>query len=796
MKLILFLFFLLSNTVIFSQNITINGQIIDKNTGEKLINATIYEKNSGKGVLSNNYGFYSLSIPKDQPITLLVSYLGYQLITKNISTNENVKLDFHLQSENLLEEVIITSTKEKPIEKRNEMSTISIPVKEIEMLPALGGESDILKAIQLMPGVQSGNEGSSGLYVRGGSPDQNLILLDDVPLYYVNHLGGFVSTFNTDAINNVKLIKGGFPAQYGSRLSSILDIRMKDGNRKEFHGKAMIGLVASKVSIEGPIKKDTSSYIISYRRMLYDLITQPLSKLVTDGGAGLGYHFYDFNAKINHQFSDNNHIFLSIYMGDDRFNTNYKEKANGGKNKVKNIMKWGNNLVAFRWNHIYNTKLFSNVTLAYTRYRFMTEFSNKNTQNNEKLKSLRSFKSGIYDTSAKIDFEYFATANYKLKFGLSSIYHKFTPGVNEIKRSEANASVIDTLFGNNNLYALENAVYIENEIKIGEKFGANIGFRASSYNVNGKNFYSLEPRVLFNYLITENMSIKASYATMQQNVHLLTSSGVGFPMDLWVPATDKIIPQKSQQLAIGIAKSIEEGVYEFSAETYYKKMQHLINYKEGASYLTASTNWEDKVETNGEGESYGLELLAQKKEGKSTGWVSYTYSKSTRQFENINKGKIFPYKYDRRHDLSIVFNHKLKKHIDFSATWVFGSGNPVTLATGKYILPDNVGNFHLDDSNFHDFASEADIYSGKNNFRMRAFHRLDIGVNFRKQKKRGVRTWNISIFNLYNRQNSYYYFFDYKDEFDIYIDNNSDELVLKQQSLFPIMPSISYCFKF
>ena len=790
MKLI-FLFFILNSSIIFSQKITISGSIIDNETGEKLINATIYNKNTGKGTLSNNYGFYSLSVSKDQPTLLMVSYLGYQLIKKDLTITESSKINFYLHPENLLEEVIITSTKEKPIEKRNEMSTVSIPVKEIEMLPALGGESDILKAIQLMPGVQSGSEGSSGLYVRGGSPDQNLILLDDVPLYYVNHLGGFVSTFNTDAINNVKLIKGGFPAQYGSRLSSILDIRMKDGNLKEFHGKAMIGMVASKLSIEGPIKKDTSSYIISYRRMLYDLITQPLSKLVTDGG-GIGYHFYDFNAKISHRFSDKNRIFLSVYLGDDQFNVNYKQKDNGGKLKVKNKLKWGNNLVAFRWNHTYTHKLFSNVTIAYTRYRFLTEFSNKDTQDNENSKLFKSFKSGIYDTSAKIDFEYFASTNYKLKFGLSSIYHKFRPGVNKINREEDGSATIDTIFGNKDIYAFENAAYIENELKVGNRFSANLGLRATSYSVNQNSYYSLEPRVLLNYLITDNMSFKASYATMQQNVHLLTSSGVGFPRDLWVPATTKTIPEQSQQFAFGMAKSIEGGVYEFSVESYYKKMQELITYKEGATYISSSTNWEDIVETKGKGESYGLEFLIQKKEGKSTGWIAYTYSKSTRQFENINKGKVYPFKYDRRHDFSVVFNHKLKKNIDFSATWVYGSGNPITLAIGKYIVPDNPNNLPINSTNFQDFASEIDIYGEKNSFRMRAFHRLDIGINFRKQKKRGTRTWNVSIFNLYNRKNPYYYFFDYKDS-----DNDaSNELVLKQQSLFPIMPSISYSFQF
>jgi hypothetical protein len=775
---------------LFSQNNTISGYIIDKESGEKLIGATIYNKTSKKGTLSNNYGYFSLSVPSGEPNTLVISYLGYQVIVREITIKEDTKINFNLKSENILDEVILTSDKEKPIEKRTEMSVVSIPVKEIEMLPALGGESDILKAIQLMPGVQSGNEGSSGLYVRGGSPDQNLVLLDDVPLYYVNHLGGFVSTFNTDAINTVKLIKGGFPAQFGSRLSSILDIRMKDGNNKEFHGKGMVGILASKISVEGPIKKNNSSYIISFRRMLYDLITQPLSKLIS-GGGGVGYHFFDFNAKFNQHVSENNRIFFSAYLGDDRFNINFKEKDNGGKLKVKNNLRWGNNLFAFRWNHIYSSNLFSNVTIAYTRYRFLTEFSSKNTQNSENSKALQQFKSGIFDFSAKIDFEYFISNNYKLKFGTSSIYHKFKPGINKINRREDNNSIIDTIFGSKNIFALENAVYIENMLKIGNKLSANLGFRIVNYQVNHQNFYSYEPRILFNYLISKQTSIKLSYAQMQQNVHLLTSSGVGFPRDLWVPATEKSIPEQSQQIALGMAKTLENGKYEMSIESYYKKMKNLIAYKDGTNFIGNSTNWEDKVETNGKGNSYGLEFLIQKKEGKSTGWVSYTYSKSTRQFENINNGNSYPYKFDRRHDISIVFNHKLKKNIDFSATWILGSGYPVTLAAGKYIVSDNVGNFHINDVNFNDFASQVDIINGRNNFRMRAFHRLDIGFNFRKQKKHGVRTWNISIFNLYNRQNPYYYFFDSKD----YL-SNSNELVLKQQSLFPIMPSFSYSYKF
>lgn len=782
------LLFFVGSIAVFSQNVTLSGYINDTETGERLLGANIYDLGSKSGTVSNNYGFYSLQLPKSKKTTLVISYLGYATIKEEIYPTESQKLDFFLLSENyMLDEVELTATKEIPIQKRNEIGVLTIPVEQIEMLPALGGEVDVLKALQLMPGVQSGNEGSSGLYVRGGSPDQNLVLLDDVPMYYVNHLGGFVSTFNIDAISNVKLIKGGFPARYGGRLSSILDIRMKDGNMKEFEGSGMIGMVAAKLALQGPIKKDTTSYMISARRMLYDLLTRPLSKMAFNG-VSLGYTFYDFNAKINHKFSDNDRLFLSTYLGNDRSVIRKK-----GEDNFKSALAWGNNLVALRWNHLYNQKLFSNVTLSYTRYRFLTESEGEFTNNGEKFKSSRKFLSGIYDIGAKADFEYFASTIYKLKFGGNSIYHTFKPGATTNRQSTNGQRTLDNTVGDLDIFAWENSAYFENEIKIGERINTNLGFRGSVYHVNGKDYVSLEPRALASYLISDAMSIKAGYSRMQQNVHLLTNSGVGLPTDLWVPATDKVAPQTSQQWSLGIARSVKDGIYELSAEAYYKNMRNLIEYKEGASFLGTTPNWENLVESGGDGTSYGLELLLQKKEGRTTGWIGYTWSKTDRKFANINDGKAFPYRYDRRHDASIVVAHRFNKKVDMSATWVYGTGAAFTLPLGKYDIIDESEDSYFGDDGF----SEVYIYGERNANRMRAYHRLDVGVNFRKKKKWGERTLNISIYNVYNRQNPYFYFVDGEEKRDA--EGNFDgyeSTFLSQQSLFPILPSISYGFRF
>ncbi len=760
-----------------AQQVLISGFIIDGSNGEKLIGANIYDQVSKTGGVSNNYGFFSIGVTAGDSVELIFSYIGYKSKVQKLSAKTNQAINVELASGNLLDEVVISAENDTPIDKRNEMGVLTIPVKQIENMPAIGGESDILKALQLMPGVQSGNEGNSGIYVRGGSPDQNLILLDDVPLYYVNHLGGFVSTFNTDAISNIKLIKGGFPARYGSRLSSVIDIRMKDGNQKEFHGSAMIGMVASKISVEGPIKRDTTSYIISFRRFMYDLITKPVSKIVFDG-VGIGYSFYDFNAKINHRLSDKDRLFISCYAGDDKISFRVKDKNTNETSVMENSTHWGNTLAALRWNHIYGHKLFSNTTVTYTRYRYKTELSN-NTKAEDYTKTLyNSYISGIYDLNAKIDFEYFINSSYKIKFGGNGIYHTFKPGVTEYRIGENNTYSTDTVFGNYNLKAKEGAIYLENEFSLWKKINFNIGGRITSYYVNDTNFYFPEPRILTNIIITNRFSVKASYALMQQNVHLLSSSGVGMATDLWLPATKIVPPEKSQQYSLGVAQTLKNNTIEFSVEAYYKKMTNLISYKEGAIFTGLLSDWQYNVENHGVGKSYGIEFLFQKKAGRTTGWIGYTLSRTTRQFANLNNGEPFTYKYDRTHDISIVWIYNLNENVNISATWVFGTGNAFTLATGTY-------NIITDDG-----YEEVHIYDGINTFRMKPYHRLDFGINFHKQKKWGERTWNVSIYNVYNRQNPYYYF--YKNV-DVY---GYTQRKLYQQSLFPIIPSVSYSFKF
>ena len=764
--------------------VTISGYLSDSVTGERLPGVTVLDINTRSGTISNAFGFFSLITKPSANIIVRFSYVGYKTMMFALPARDTV-LNIALLPGVNLEEVQVSS--EKPVEDRTEMSTITIPVKEIKRLPALGGEPDIMKALQLLPGVQSGNEGSSGLYVRGGSPDQNLILLDDVPLYYVNHLGGFVSTFNPDAISKIMLMKGGFPARFGSRLSSVLDIRMKDGNLKEFHGAGTIGMIASKIALEGPIRKDTASYLISYRRFMYDIFTRPITKIVFEG-ASMGYHFYDMNAKFNYKLNENNRLFLSFYNGDDRVIVKMNHKDTDQQAKV--TIRWGNLLGALRWNHLFNPSLFSNTTFTYTRYRYQTAEYYKQTG----TESEYTFTSAINDVTAKTDFEYYPAHFLTMRFGGGATLHNFTPTSTTLKQDYTGAMPVDSSFNDDKNRAFEHNLYLENEINLSGRFRANIGARYSAYYVNDKWFQGIEPRLVVNYKFARNYSLKAAYSKMQQYVHLLTSSGAGMPADYWVPATAILPPEKSVQYAFGLAHTSRNGMFEITIEPFYKTMSNLIAFEEGIAYLGGSGNWQYKVDGDGKGESYGIEFFLQKKLGKSTGWIGYTLAKTTRQFDNQNDGKTYPYKYDRRHDISIVFKQKLKENIDFSATWVYGTGNAMTLATSHYlVIDDNISSHYESQTDFRLY--EGHIYSEKNSYRMRAYHRLDVGFNFYKKKKWGERVWNISIYNLYNRQNPYLYYWDTKETYKNGVLTKGIPK-LYQKSLFPIIPSVSYSVRF
>lgn len=813
LKTIFFLaLFALFQQTLQAQRHTISGYLTDARNGEKLISAKVYDQLSSQGTLTNNFGFFSLSL-KTGTVKIIAAQGSYQSKQIEFELRADTVMNLSL-TPYALDEVQIIAENEEKIQERTEMSTISIPIDQIKKLPALMGEVDVIKAIQLLPGVQSGSEGSTGIYVRGGGPDQNLILLDDVPLYYVSHLGGFFSVFNADALSNVKLVKGGFPARYGGRLSSVLDIRMKEGNMKKFEAEGSIGLISSKLSIQGPIIKDKTSFIVSGRRTYFDLLSRPISQAASGGVASFGYYFYDLNAKINHIISDKDRLYLSTYMGDDNLGIRVSE-SNGVPGDqdyydygIKNKTLWGNKLAALRWNHIWSPKLFSNLTATFTNYRFQVgnELYDAYTSGDSvvRIDANLNYQSGIRDFGGKLDFDFYPVPSHDIKFGINTTRHRFVPGFLGYKISAQNQDLVDTTLAAQVAYSLETSAYIEDNFKIGRRFSANVGLHAVHYIEGEKNYFSFQPRISTRFLLSDNVSIKGSYVQMTQFIHLLANSSVGLPIDIWVPATDKIAPQDSWQAAFGIASSLWGDKFEFSVEGYYKKMDNLIEYKEGTNFFLgiSDQNWQDIVETGGTGEAYGVELFLQKKTGNTTGWIGYTLAWNNRQFESLNQGDVYPYKFDRRHDASVVVIHKINDKVSISGTWVYGTGNALTLPSGGYatvnypgssIFNEN-GTFgrHVTDLGWSNGGVQ--LYeNGRNNFRMEAYHRLDFGINFRKEKKWGERTWNISVYNAYSRQNPYTYFIgrDYNNQTQA----GPPPQVLRRLALFPIIPSVSYIFK-
>lgn len=789
MKYFYFVFFSMCFFIAHAQKFTVNGYIKDQASGENLIGASVYNVRTMQGTAANTYGFYSLTLSADSA-HLRVSYVGYEAKLIKFFLSKDTVINIELQNASHLNEVVLVAGREEQIQESSRMGTIDVPIENIKALPALLGEVDVLKVLQLLPGVQSGAEGSSGLYVRGGGPDQNLILLDGVPVYNASHLFGFFSVFNADAINHVELIKGGFPARYGGRLSSVIDISMKEGNSKKIKGEGAIGLVASRLTLEGPIKKDQTSFIVSARRTYIDLLARPLIKLASDGGAVAGYYFYDLNAKINHRIDNNNRIYLSAYMGDDKAyarDKNYYINNNERTDYEDEFgLRWGNITTALRWNSAINPRLFSNVTATYSRYRFniFEEYAEKKTTATSTSSSYfkDQYISGIRDFALKIDFDYIPDPKHYIKFGAQAIDHLFTPGVYNYRGTIET----DTTFGANKIYGREFFVYLEDDFLITPKLKLNAGVHASGFHVQGKFYNSVQPRISGRYLLKEDISVKASYAEMTQFIHLLTNAGLGLPTDLWVPATSSIGPEKSKIVSAGFAYNYHSD-YEISLEGYYKEMDGLIEYKDGASFLNIESDWQTKVE-KGSGQSYGAELLLQKKTGRVSGWLGYTLSWTDRTFPNLNFGKTFPYKYDRRHDIELALAYKWQDNKDLSFTWVYGTGNAVSLPTATY-------NYHSTDLNresgpgpaYYHTGRTISYYESRNSYRMRAYHRFDISYSKTKKTKWGERTWSVGIYNLYNRRNPFF--------MDIGYDKEGNKKFV-QYSLFPFIPSITYRFKF
>ncbi len=790
MRHLLLVLLFCGNTVGYSQ-ITVSGFVEDKNTKERLPGVNIYDLYSQQGTVSNSYGFYSISL-KEDTARIIFSMVGYQQQVNQIHSREKeINLNVELESGIELAEVVVTH-KHKTF-NNTEMSVLKIPVKQLLQTPALMGEADVMRAFQLMPGVQGGKEGTSGIYVRGGSPDQNLMLLDDIPLYYVNHIGGYVSVFNPEAIKDIKLYKGGFPARYGGRLSSIMDIRMKEGNMNEVTGNVSVGIISSKFSVEGPIRKDKTSYLFSARRSLFDVFTRGYQKLILNDNTSAGYTLYDMNAKINHIFNAKNRLYFSTYFGRDRILIKQKDSDSSDEYpyyfKSKNDVNWGNHSMSLRWNLIHSSKLFSNFTIGYTNffYRSFSDIDNIEKQTGHTVGTLSNhFSSAINDYIAKADFDLYKS-NHQIKFGGGITKHRFTPTMNSIYQVGTNAGDIDTTFGAQKNMPTEFFLYAEDELTLTKNLQLNVGLHFSTLTEKNHTFYSLQPRIAGNYAISDNYSVKASFSKMMQPFHLLSNNDAGLPTDLWVPATKEVPPQKSSQFALGIAGEItHEYPIEWSVEAFYKTLNNLIEFDDGASFFSGVADWKEKIVKNGNGTVYGSEFLLQKKEGTTTGWISYTLSKNMRQFNDLNSGNPFPYKYDRRHDFSIFINHKFNEKYQLSASWVFASGNAVTLPSNKYDLY-VMGWENRDRGHIVYLYDEVHIYNQRNNYRTPSYHRLDLSLDISEKKKKGLRVWTLGLYNAYNRLNTYYLYFD-KDK--------TGNKKLYSFSLFPVMPSVSYKYYF
>ena len=795
-----------------AQRYTVSGTIVDKRSGETLIGATVLDTRSGKGTVTNLYGHYSLTLPKDS-VALRVTFVGYEPQYFNILLNRNQEINVQLRESVTLDEVTITAERVGDV-RSVQMSAMDMPVEKIKAVPVLFGEADVIKALQLMPGVQSGSEGNSGLYVRGGGPDENLFLLDGVPLYNVSHLGGFFSAFNTDAIKNVTLYKGSFPARFGGRLSAVLDVTQNNGNDQELHGNASIGLISAKFNLEGPLVKEKTTFSLSARRTYAELLVIPTIMWFNDLGNDdpaptvaqnakfdAGYYFYDLNAKMTHKFSDKSRLYGAFYLGEDEVHGKIKTVTSLDEDMFLGFRnRWGNMVGALRWNYELTPKLFMNVSSSYTQYNNLIVGSiEKLASANDPAPSTMEgdYHSGIRDLTGRVDFDYAPHPDHNIKFGTYVTRHWFIPevaqgSVDYYDSIQMNGAFkLDSTILSDTTRATELVAFIEDDWAITESIKLNAGLHFSGFRVQNSFYPSLQPRVSARVMITPDLSFKVGYAWMKQYVHLLSTTSITLPTDLWVPVTDKVKPMESHQVAGGLFYSLS-GIADFSIEGYYKSMNNLIEYKDGATFFGSSENWEYLVYA-GRGWSYGIELLAQREIGKLTGWIGYTWSRTMRLFDRegqvLNFGKPFPAKYDRRHDLSVVLSYKFNERVDVSATWVFSTGNTATVSTQRYpYASDDPDDYDVSENGYG--SGSLSVYEGRNNFRMPNYHRMDIGANFHKQFKRAHRTINVSIYNVYNHQNPYMLYQSATDGYRSY------PYSLKQLSIFPILPSVAYTLYF
>ena len=773
------------------EKFVIRGFAKNIETGEILIGCSVYDSQLWEGTTTNNFGFYSLTLPKGE-VSLNCSFIGFYTINEKFVLDKDTTLDFNLLYNTQLQEIPVVEQLAKESINTTRTSTINVPVEQIQKFPSFLGEIDVIKTLQLLPGINSGSEGVSGLFVRGGGVDQNLYLLDDVPVYNISHLFGFFSVFNADALNNISVTKGGFPARYGGRLSSVIDIRMKDGNNEKLKGTVSLGMMSSKIALDGPLYKDKTTYNFSFRRSYFDLFAMPIQ---AQNHTRTAFYFYDTNAKISHKFSDKSRLYLSFYGGRDKFYTRYNynkvrnpDQPADGNGTIdindQNYSGWGNVVSSIRWNKIYSEKLFSNTSISFSDYSYFVGYEEHSVTPTQWNYFEQRYNSGITDLMMKLNFDYFLNPKHHVRFGANYTYHSFNPGMDVLRRSQNTITVLDTTIGGNKVYGQEMFIYLEDDFELSTKLKVNLGVHTSFYRPKNKTYKSLQPRISARFLVSPKIAVKAAYSKMTQYMHLLGSSSVSLPTDVWIPVTDNITPQHADQYALGFKWQWRQG-FDLTIEGYKKQYSNLLASTYDRNFLEGRDT--QSLITYGNGYSEGIEFFVHKKTGSLTGWIGYTLSKSRQKFKSINGGKEFPSPNDREHSIGLFSNYKFNDRVDLAASWSFGTGNAVTLPSQKYFNPTLPSQGTIENSTYSEYIGTI------NNYRMPQFHRLDLGVNFKKNNKLGERTWSFGLYNAYGQQNAFSLYFST----DINEETGEVTRDLKQLSIFPVpLPYIRYTLKF
>ena len=797
------------------KQVTVSGFVRDKRSAESLIGASVYEAHSRVGTASNNFGFFSLTLPPGD-ITIRSSYIGYTSHQHILNGLErDTVLTIELEPSASLEEVVITGqSNDKQSVLSTQMGALEINQQTIRSTPVMFGEADIIKTLQLTPGVSAGTEGTAGMYVRGGNVDENLFLIDGNPVYQINHIGGIFSAFNPEAISGMDFFKSGFPSRYGGRLSSVVDVHTKEGNMKEYHGSASIGLISGNLNFEGPIIKDRTSFNIGLRRTWLDVLSAPAvaiaNKITKKDGTRLRarYAFHDLNLKVNHIFNDRSRMYLSLYNGNDVLkggSTDFPDQdSDNNYNYDSDVsLRWGNIMATAGWTYVFNNRLFGKVSGVFTRYHSRLRNTEHDVVGNEGDEDYSdSFRenetnTGITDFGLRTSFDYLPASAHHIRFGGDYLVHRFHPEYNRsvaYEKNEETSIEIGQEFANDLLWGHEAGVYAEDDWTLSSAVRLNAGLRFSLFNVQGKTYTGLDPRVSLRWLLDDNLSFKASYSRMNQYVHLISNSFISLPTDAWMPVTRKLKPLISDQVSAGFYYNLNKE-YNFSVEGYYKTLDNLLEYRDGHTFTPSFVNWEDKL-TAGEGRSYGAEFMVRKETGRTTGWVGYGLSWSDRQFDELNQGARYPARFDNRHKLNIVVMHKISPKVELSAAWSYASGNHVTLSLENY-YENGTGSPTNNDNHYMDASESIDYYEGRNNYQLPAYHRLDLGIKIYRPKKKGrMGIWTVSIYNVYSRMNPFMIYKSDKTVPDPGSSYGKNVPVFKTIGIMPIIPSISYTYKF